>query len=44
MVSVTPEILVIAVSVSMVVGIISGIYPAWRAALLPPTGALRRGA
>jgi putative ABC transport system permease protein len=44
MVSVTPEILVIAVSVSMVVGIVSGIYPAWRAALLPPTGALRRGA
>ena len=43
MVSVTPTILLIAVSVSMVVGIVSGLYPAWRAALLPPTGALRRG-
>jgi len=41
MVRVTPEIVLIALGVSSVVGIVAGIYPAWRAALLQPRAALR---
>lgn len=41
MIAVTWDIIVIAVGVSSVVGIAAGIYPAWRAALLQPTEALR---
>jgi putative ABC transport system permease protein len=43
MVSVTPAIVGIALGVSVVVGVLAGLYPAWRAALLQPTDALRRG-
>jgi putative ABC transport system permease protein len=43
MVQVTPNIVVIALGVSIVVGVVSGLYPAWRAALLQPTQALRHG-
>jgi len=38
---VTWDIIAIAVGVSTVVGVAAGIYPAWRAALLQPTEALR---
>jgi putative ABC transport system permease protein len=41
MVSVTPDIVVIAVGISSAVGILAGLYPAWHAALLQPTEALR---
>jgi putative ABC transport system permease protein len=41
MIAVTWDIIVIALGVSSVVGIAAGIYPAWRAALLQPTEALR---
>jgi len=41
MIVVTWDTIVIAVGVSSVVGIAAGIYPAWRAALLQPTEALR---
>ncbi|MGC9359470.1 MAG: ABC transporter permease [Anaerolineae bacterium] len=41
MIAVTWDIIAIAVGVSMVVGVAAGIYPAWRAALLQPTEALR---
>jgi putative ABC transport system permease protein len=41
MVRVTPQIVTIALGVSSVVGIVAGIYPAWRAALLQPRAALR---
>lgn len=41
MVRVTPDIVLISLGVSSVVGIVAGIYPAWRAALLQPRAALR---
>jgi len=40
-IAVTGDIVAIAVGVSSVVGVAAGIYPAWRAALLQPTEALR---
>jgi putative ABC transport system permease protein len=43
LVSVTPDVFVIAVGVSLAVGIVATIYPAWQAAALQPTAALRRG-
>lgn len=41
--TVTPDVFVIAVGVSLLVGIVASIYPAWQAASLQPTAALRRG-
>ena len=41
--TVTPDVFVIAMGVSLAVGIVASIYPAWQAALLQPTAALRRG-
>lgn len=38
---VTADVVLIAVGVSSAVGIAAGLYPAWRAALLAPTSALR---
>ena len=38
---VTADVVLIAVGVSSAVGVTAGIYPAWRAALLAPTSALR---
>ncbi|MDI7274839.1 MAG: ABC transporter permease [Anaerolineae bacterium] len=35
------DVVLIAIGVSSAVGVAAGIYPAWRAALLPPTQALR---
>lgn len=43
MATVSGEVIAIAVIVSLVVGIVASIYPAWRAASLQPTAALRRG-
>ncbi|MCL6431001.1 MAG: ABC transporter permease [Anaerolineae bacterium] len=37
------DVVLIAVGVSSAVGVAAGLYPAWRAALLPPTQALRHG-
>jgi ABC-type lipoprotein release transport system permease subunit len=34
--------MIVAVDVSVLVGIVFGTYPAWKAASLPPTEALRR--
>ena len=41
--TVSAEVVAIAVIVSLVVGMVASIYPAWRAASLQPTAALRRG-
>jgi putative ABC transport system permease protein len=41
--TVTPDVFVIAMGVSLAVGIVASIYPAWQAAVLQPTAALRRG-
>ena len=41
-VTVTANIVVTAIVISSAVGILAGIYPAWRAAGLQPTQALRR--
>lgn len=41
--SATPDVFIIALVVSLVVGAASSIHPAWRAANLQPTTALRRG-
>jgi putative ABC transport system permease protein len=41
--TVTPDVFVIAAGVSLAVGIVASIYPAWQAAALQPTAALRRG-
>ncbi len=43
LVTVTPEVVGIAVGISAVVGVASGLYPAWRASRLQPTRALRHG-
>ncbi|MFH0941453.1 MAG: ABC transporter permease [Chloroflexota bacterium] len=40
---VTPDIVILAISVSFIIGIVSGIYPAIRAARLNPIDALRYG-
>ena len=39
---VTPIVLTTAVSVSLVLGLLGGAYPAWKASRLSPTEALRR--
>lgn len=43
LVSVAPDVFVIALGVSLTVGIVATIYPAWQAAALQPTAALHRG-
>jgi len=43
LVTVTPDVFVIALGVSLAVGIVATIYPAWQAATLQPTAALHRG-
>ncbi|OQB27583.1 MAG: Macrolide export ATP-binding/permease protein MacB [Chloroflexi bacterium ADurb.Bin180] len=43
MATVSAEVVAIAVIVSLIVGVLASIYPAWRAASLQPTAALRRG-
>jgi putative ABC transport system permease protein len=43
MATVSPDVVAIAVLVSLLVGVVASLYPAWRAASLQPTAALRRG-
>jgi putative ABC transport system permease protein len=43
LVSVTGDVFVIALGVSLAVGVVATIYPAWQAAALQPTAALHRG-
>jgi putative ABC transport system permease protein len=38
---VTPDIIILAVSVSVVIGLFFGFYPAWNASRLNPIEALR---
>jgi putative ABC transport system permease protein len=40
---VTPTVLVVAVFFSLVLGLVGGAWPAWRAARMSPTQAMRRG-
>ena len=40
---VTPLVLTIAVVFSLVLGLVGGAWPAWRAARMKPTEALRQG-
>jgi putative ABC transport system permease protein len=40
---VSPDIIILAVSVSLFIGLVSGIYPAMRAARLNPIDALHYG-
>jgi putative ABC transport system permease protein len=40
--AVTPDVFVIALGVSLAVGMVASLYPAWQAAALQPTAALRR--
>jgi putative ABC transport system permease protein len=37
------KLLTIAVGVAVLLGVLGGLFPAWRASRLPPTEALRRG-
>lgn len=39
----TPFVMVTAVSFAMALGLVGGLFPAWRAAAMTPTQALRRG-
>jgi putative ABC transport system permease protein len=39
---VTPALLATAATVAVVLGVLGGALPAWRASRLPPTAALRR--
>jgi putative ABC transport system permease protein len=39
----TPFVMIAAVSFAMVLGLVGGLFPAWRAAAMTPTQALRRG-
>ncbi len=43
MATVSPDVVLIALLVSLAVGIVASLYPAWHAASLQPTAALRRG-
>lgn len=43
MATVSPDVVAIALLVSLVVGVAASLYPAWHAASLQPTAALRRG-
>jgi ABC-type antimicrobial peptide transport system permease subunit len=40
---VTPTVLAISVTFAIVLGLLGGAWPAWRAATMRPTEALRRG-
>lgn len=39
----TPFVMVVAVTFAMALGLVGGLFPAWRAAQMTPTQALRRG-
>jgi len=39
----TPFVMLVAVTFAMVLGLVGGLFPAWRAAQMTPTQALRRG-
>ena len=36
-----PQLMLISIAISVVVGVISGLYPAWRSSLLSPSIALQ---